>query len=178
MNRLIFIKNRYDSRVKVPSHLFVHLDGSPQAVKVSTAGCTDVADFIKATKTELSEELGSISRNRITLHLDKNSDFLMAAQKLPQLCTDNVGAGRDHKTALIVKIHSTSNVPQAPIVVAERSKMMNNFLLAFTSNYHKREMWTTWQTSSTHVWGTGTIPSFWRRTRRSCDQAVTENQGW
>ena len=91
----------------VPDHLFVQLVGSPQAVEVATTGCPTVSRFISAIKKELPEDLGSISRNRITLHLNAESEPLEVDLKLSQLCTDRATAGRCVETALIVKIQST-----------------------------------------------------------------------
>jgi hypothetical protein len=98
-----------------PQKLWILLKSNDSAVvnkpvKVPTDGCQDVDDFIDAVKKKLSNELGTVDPNRITLHLTKDSPALEPDDPLPVQNTK--------QTALVVSVPPPASA--APTISARR----------------------------------------------------------
>jgi hypothetical protein len=95
------------------AHLWIKHNGN-LPVKVSTSGCTDISDFVKEIKKELSPKLNSYSRDQITIH-----KTLTDAALEPDLLLSNVStAGLSAKSPLIVK-HQESTTTEKIIFIQD-----------------------------------------------------------
>ena len=79
-------------------------------VKVSTANCYDVCDFIKAVKKELHNKLGSIDSDQISLSLTDGGAPLRPGLLLTDLSSQAGYVTNDDEHPLFITVNDSSGV--------------------------------------------------------------------